>query len=140
MVDSAVAARKLASIRDALARAREVLPADVEAFLAERTAREVVVLNVFVAIQGCLDLASHAVADAGWDVPGSYAELFDVLLDQAWIDLELARRLQAASGFRNLIAHPYGAIDWRRTHDLAREQLPDLEAFCAVIAARLAPA
>ena len=76
MVDNALLAAKLAIVRDAVARIRAVLPADLAAFQADRTAREVVALNLFVAIQACLALASHVLADAGWGVPRTYGESF----------------------------------------------------------------
>ncbi|MBI1959753.1 MAG: DUF86 domain-containing protein, partial [Candidatus Rokubacteria bacterium] len=69
MVDRALLAKQVATVRDAVTRIRAVLPASREAFEADRTAREVVVLNLFVAIQVCLDLAAHWLADEGWDVP-----------------------------------------------------------------------
>jgi uncharacterized protein YutE (UPF0331/DUF86 family) len=70
MVDKTLLASKIAAIRDAAARVREVLPADRVALAADRTAREVVLLNLFVAIQECMSLATHWLADEGLDVPG----------------------------------------------------------------------
>jgi len=51
VVDATVVAVKVAAIRDAVARIRETLPPDAGAFEADRTAREVVILNLFVALQ-----------------------------------------------------------------------------------------
>jgi len=65
VVDRPLLAKQLATVRDAVARIRAVLPPSREAFEADRTAREVVVLNLFVAIQACLDLAAHWLADEG---------------------------------------------------------------------------
>src|SRR3989304_5160486 len=59
VVDRALLGKQVATVRDAVTRIRAVLPASREAFEADRTAREVVVLNLFVAIQVCLDLAAH---------------------------------------------------------------------------------
>lgn len=137
MVDRALAAAKIAAIRDATARVRAMLPTSIESFAADRTAREVVTLNLFVAIQGCLDLAAHWLADAGWDVPGTYAEVFAVLAEHGVIPGELATRLGIAAAFRNLVAHQYGALDWRRVYSLAVADLDDLDAFCATVADRL---
>ena len=72
MVDSAVLARKIAAVRDAIERIRQLLPSTAEELLKDRTAREVITLNLFVAIQECAALAAHWLADAGWDVPESY--------------------------------------------------------------------
>ena len=134
MVDRALLAAKIATIRDATARVRAMLPASAEIFIADRTAREVVTLNLFVAIQGCLDLATHWLADAGWNMPGTYADVFAALAEHAVIPRELAARLATAAAFRNLVAHQYGALDWRRTYALAASDVGDLDAFCATLA------
>jgi uncharacterized protein YutE (UPF0331/DUF86 family) len=134
MVDSALLAARIAAVRDATDRVRAVLPASADALVADRTAREVVTLNLFVAIQGCLDLAAHWLADAGWEVPGTYADVFAALAKHAVIPHDLATRLAAAAAFRNLVAHQYGALDWRRVHALAASDLDDLDAFCAALA------
>jgi uncharacterized protein YutE (UPF0331/DUF86 family) len=136
VVDSALLAAKIAAARDATARVRLILPPAVEAFVADRTAREVVVLNLFVAIQSCLDLASHWLADAGWDVPGSYADVFARLAERGIISGDLAERLAPAAAFRNLVAHQYGALDWRRVYGLAATELGDIDTFCARLAER----
>lgn len=47
MVDRALLASGLAAIRDAVARIRAVLPPKVDDFLVDRTAREIVILNLF---------------------------------------------------------------------------------------------
>lgn len=136
VVDRAVLAEKIAAIRDAAARIREVLPPLPEALEADRTKREVVVLNLFVALQECIALAAHALADEGIDVPQAYSEVFRRLGERGGIEPELAARLAAAAGLRNLIAHRYGALDWTRIHELASTRLDDLLAFCAALARR----
>ena len=136
MVDKAVVAAKVAAVRDATARVGAVLPASAEAFAGDRTAREVVILNLLVAIQGCLDLATHWLADAGWEVPTSYAEVFTALARHDVIDSGLASRLAGAAGFRNLVTHQYGALDWRRVYVLASSDMTDLDIFCGDIARR----
>ena len=132
MVDKALLARKLAAIRDAVERIREVLPA--EAAAADRTAREVVILNLFVGVQECLSIAVHWLADAGTDVPEGYREVYVELAEQGVLTRELAERLGAAAGLRNLIAHRYGALDWSRIHEIASRDLDDLLTFCEALA------
>ena len=136
VVDRAILAARVATVRYAVERVGAVLPVTEAAFLADRTAREVVVLNVFVAVQTCLELAAHWVADEGWDVPPRYPEIFTVLADRGVVPRDLALRLAAASGFRNLVAHQYGVLDWSRVYAIAASELGDLETFCAALAAR----
>ena len=134
MIDHSILARQVASVRDAAERIREVLPAQIEVFAADRSAREIVTLNLFVALQECLSLASHWLADEGWEVPGTYAEVFRVLAERNVLDQDLAARMAEAAGLRNLIAHRYGALDWTRIHDIASHHIEDLLRFCDVLA------
>ena len=132
VVDRPLLAKQVATVRDAVARIRAMLPPSQEAFEGDRTAREVVVLNLFVAIQACLDLAAHWLADEGWDVPQRYGEIFLALADHGVIPRPLALRQVAATGFRNLVAHQYGALEWARLYATASSsELDHLEAFCA---------
>jgi uncharacterized protein YutE (UPF0331/DUF86 family) len=138
MVDRAIVARQVAAVRDAVGRVRSVLPQSKEAFEADRTVREVVILNLFVAIQACVDLAAHWLADEGWDVPQAYGDIFLSLADHGVIPRPLAVRLVAATGLRNLVAHQYGVLDWGRVYaTAASSDLDDLEGFCAAIAAKV---
>jgi uncharacterized protein YutE (UPF0331/DUF86 family) len=139
VVDRTVLAAKIAAVRDATARIRSVLPPSPDAFASDRTAREVVILNLLVAVQTCLDLAAHWLADEGWDVPPTYGDMFVILAEHHVIEHPLALKLAAAAGLRNLVAHQYGIVDWRRVHGIAARDLADLEAFCAALAARALP-
>ena len=130
-------ARKLAAIRDAVTRIREVLPAEPEQFLADRTSREVIALNLLVAIQECLSVATHWLADEGSSVPASYREVLLTLADHNVLDRALALRLASAAGLRNLIAHQYAVLDWERIHTVAAQGLDDLIRFCEIIATRI---
>lgn len=136
MVDRVLLASKIATVRDAVARVRAVLPATSEAFVADRTTREVVVLNLFVALQACISLAAHWLADAGQDVPQTYADVFGRLGEQQVLSPPLATRLASAAGFRNVVAHQYGALDWARVYSIASASTDDLLTFCDEIARR----
>jgi len=134
MVDKTVLAKKLAAVRDAVGRIAEVLPATAAEFSADRTVREVVTLNLFLALQDSIGIATHWLADAGWDVPQTYGEVFTVLGERGVLDRELALRLRAAAGLRNLIAHQYGTLDFDRIFAIAASQRGDLLAFCEQLA------
>ena len=111
-----------------------MLPDSVETFRTERTTREIVLLNLFVSLQESIAVATHWLADEGWDVPQSYGEAFVVLADRHILQRELAHRLRAAAGLRNLIAHQYGVVDVDRVFALASNDLGDLVSFCQQLA------
>ncbi len=116
-----------------MTRIGDVLPQNADAFLADRTAREVVTFNLFLGLQEAIALATHWLADAGIDVPETYGDVFTALGEHRLLDAALASRLRAAAGLRNLVAHQYGVLDFRRVFRVAREDLGDLIAFCQAV-------
>ena len=74
-----------------------------------------------LAIQECIDIAAHWVADEGWGSPDDAAGAFDILADREVIDRSLADDLHGAVGLRNLIAHGYARHDHERMHAEAGE-------------------
>jgi uncharacterized protein YutE (UPF0331/DUF86 family) len=134
MIDRAILAGRIAAVRDAVERIREVLPTRPEELAADRTTREVVVLNLFVALQESLSVATHWLADEGQEVPASYGAVFKALAGHGVLDADLASRMSSAAGLRNLIAHRYAALDLARVHEIASHDVEDLLEFCDAIA------
>jgi uncharacterized protein YutE (UPF0331/DUF86 family) len=54
-------------------------------FLNDADAQDIVVLNFQNAIQGCIDLADHLIADQEWGIPGSFSEAIDKLAEHGVI-------------------------------------------------------
>ncbi len=140
VVDKAVLARKVAAIRDAVGRIQDMLPPTVEAFTADRTVREVVTFNLFLALQDAISLAAHWLADEGVVVPESYGELFASLGSAGVLEVALAERLRAAAGLRNLVAHQYGVLDFSRVFHIARDNVRDLLEFSQQLSLRVSDA
>ncbi len=134
MIDRAILAGRIAAVRDAVERIREVLPTRPEELAADRTTREIVVLNLFVALQESLSVATHWLADEGQEVPASYGGVFKALAEHSVLDADLASRMSSAAGLRNLIAHRYAALDLARVHEIASHDVEDLLEFCDAIA------
>src|SRR3989304_551650 len=57
------------------------------------------------AIEVCLDIANHVIADRGLRVPATYAEAFEVLSDAGLLDPPQRVAMIRMSGFRNVIVH-----------------------------------
>lgn len=126
-----VLARKVAAIRARTARVRELAPQTVEEFVSRRTEAEALILNLYLALQECSDLALHLVADLGLGVPGEARAAFEALARAGVLDPALARKLSSAIGLRNRIAHEYGALDLAKVYEAVRRDLGDLDAFAA---------
>ena len=87
-----------------------------------------------LAIQECVDLAAHWVADAGWGLPDDAGSTFDVLVQRGAIENGLADTLRRATGLRNRIAHGYAMLDYPRVQIEAQEGIPALRTFLAAVA------
>lgn len=130
-----IRARKIAELRERVARVRELLPSDLPKFLADRTAAEALIFNLYLALQASSDLALRLVAEHGLGVPGNAREAFAILGRAGMLWPELAQRLAASVGLRNRIAHQYGTLDLGLVFAAALDELPDLDAFAASAAA-----
>ncbi len=133
--ERATTARKVADLRARVARVRELLPADVATFVARRTEGEALILNLFLALQCASDLALHAVAARGLGVPADARSAFDALVRAGVLTPDLGRRLAAAVGLRNRIAHEYGTLDLTLVFEAASDDLGDLLALAAAVLA-----
>jgi len=136
MVDSRLVEQRLASINDRLARIEEKLPAEPSAFLVDRDAQESVAFNLFLVFQDALDIAAHLIADAGWPVPTTAREHFEILAQHQILTSETAAAMARCAGLRNLIAHAYGTLDLGRLHGEIPAGVAALRAFGSELARR----
>ena len=128
-------AQKIASARARLKAADELFSRPVEEFLGNERERDLATFYLFLAIQECIDIAAHWVADAGWGAPEDAGGAFEILTDKGVIDPELARGLRGATGLRNRIAHGYMSIEPERMHAEYRKGTEVMRKFLAATAA-----
>ncbi|HEX4961247.1 MAG TPA: DUF86 domain-containing protein [Thermoanaerobaculia bacterium] len=133
MVKPDVVGKKLARATDWLDDAEEILSRPPEEFLDDTKGRDLASFYLFLAIQECIDLAAHWVADARWGSPDEAGAAFDILADQRAIDRKLAGQLRGAVGLRNLIAHGYSIVDHRRLQIEYKEGVEALRRFLALV-------
>ncbi len=134
MVRPEVAAARVARAQAWLADAESLLAAPPDAFVADRRGRDLALFYLFLAIQECIDLAAHWVADEGWAPPDDAGSTFDVLADRGVIARPVADGLRGAAGLRNRIAHGYAMLDYRRVQEEAREGVRPLRVFLEAVA------
>jgi uncharacterized protein YutE (UPF0331/DUF86 family) len=110
------------------------LGGDVDAFVADRDRRDLAIFYLFLAIQECIDLAAHWVADAGWMAADDAGSMFDELASRGALTSELAATLRGAVGLRNRIAHGYAMLDYRRVYEESRAGVENLREFLTAVA------
>jgi uncharacterized protein YutE (UPF0331/DUF86 family) len=124
MVDDVVL-NKAAAIERCLARVREVHAGDDRNLYDDLTRQDSIVLNLQRACEGAIDLAMHLVAARRLGLPQESREAFDLLREAGIIDRELAERLQAMVGFRNVAVHDYQRLNLDIVRAIVASRLGD---------------
>ena len=136
-MDREVIELKLESLRRCLQRVAEKCPSDPDTLGRDPDLQDIVTLNLSRAVQLCVDLGAHLIADMDVLPPDTMGQTFDALAHAGVIPEPLGQQLKKAVGFRNIAVHHYEEIDWAIVHGIAMHHLGDFSEFAKVIAARL---
>lgn len=85
------------------------------------------------AIEACLDIGSHIIAEKGFRRPEDYKDIYKVLEEEGIIDSILSSKLQEMAQFRNLLVHRYSKIDTRRIFIIMSEDINDVKEFVKMV-------
>jgi uncharacterized protein YutE (UPF0331/DUF86 family) len=135
MVDINVVSLKLAELADRIARVRSHCPAQPEELAADRDALDLVAFNLLLAVQSCLDLASHLIADEGWAPVSTARGALERLEEHGVLSGATTLALRDAVGLRNVVAHGYSSAVPAQIHAAAKFGLADLERFATELSA-----
>lgn len=134
MTDPELVEKKLALIETCLRELRELARPD--ALEADVRERRFVEHTLQIAIQACLDVASHVVSSARLGEPVTNRQLFEQLQHAGFVEPELAQSLYRMAGFRNILVHGYQDVDVGIIREILAERLVDLDAFVAAMRSR----
>lgn len=129
MVDANLVTLKLRELAERIARVRNHCPPEASGLATDPDALDLVSFNLMLAVQACLDLASHVISDEGWPPAATHAEAFSRLHENGVLSKETADTLSKAAGLRNVVAHGYAGVDPELIHHAAVHGLADLERF-----------
>lgn len=82
MVDANVFAEKLKQLSRRIEKARAHCPADPADLAADSDVLDLVSFNLLLAVQTCLDLATHLIADESWAPAATAREAFERLAEK----------------------------------------------------------
>ena len=93
--------------------------------LQDITKQDSVILNIHRACEASIDLAMHIVSEKRLGLPQTSRDAFDMLKSQSIIDEEIAKRLKAMVGFRNIAVHDYQTINLDILKQIIEKHLGD---------------
>lgn len=103
-------------------------------FLSSTTEQRAVERMFENAIQACADLAQHiATREFGFDGTTS-KDAIRVLSREKIINEETAKTLVAAIGFRNVLAHEYGHVDYEEVYETLQTSLSVYDTYSQQVA------
>jgi len=129
VVDKDLILRKLADLDQYLGQVSEYQDISAEQYQQEWKTQRIVERTLQLAIEVCLDIANHIIADRRLRVPATYAEVFAVIAEAGLLDQTERDAMVRMSGFRNLIVHEYARIDPAMVVRVLREHLGDFVRF-----------
>jgi uncharacterized protein YutE (UPF0331/DUF86 family) len=131
VVDADVVSRRILALNEALEELKRPGAGDARTLLADRLLCAAVERWLQIAINACVDIAHHVVADRGWTPPESARLAFAALVAHGLLVADLGERLGRAAGLRNILVHDYVAVDVEQLAATVRNDLDDLRAFGA---------
>ncbi|HEX7339263.1 MAG TPA: DUF86 domain-containing protein [Rhodanobacteraceae bacterium] len=125
--------RKLDSLHRCLQRIQVTCPTTVDALERDVDRQDILVLNLSRAVQLCVDMAMHLLAQAGQPLPETMGTSFEALSQNGILSDDMAQRMRKAVGFRNIAVHDYSAINWAIVHAIATQHLDDFKTFARIM-------
>ena len=107
---------KSASIERCVARAREEYAKDPTSFATNYTRQDAAILNIQRACEATLDMGQHLIRRERLGLPQGARNVFTLLAQGGWIDVELADGLKRMVGFRNIAVYDYQSMQLYRRH------------------------
>lgn len=94
--------------------------------------QDALLLNLQRACQAAIDMAVVIVKEKQLGSPTGTYEVFEILLNQEIIEIELYESMRSMIGFRNILVHDYTALDMKVVLGIVENHLDDLKFFSKI--------
>ena len=133
MVDRGLVLRKISELAEYQQQLQEFKGITVRQYRDDWKKQRIVERTLQMMIETCLDMANHLIADQGYRVPVSYADIFKVLGENKVLGKKLADRLEKMAKFRNVLVHQYEKIEAEIIVGILKKKLGDFNQFTKAI-------
>ncbi|GGP15070.1 type VII toxin-antitoxin system HepT family RNase toxin [Oceanobacillus neutriphilus] len=127
-MESDVILNKIAIIERCLIRVKEVYNGDPEN-LQDYTKQDSIILNIQRACEAAIDLAMHIISKEKLGLPQTSRDAFDMLHAHNIISKQIASRLKAMAGFRNIAVHDYQSLNLDIMQAIIVKHLDDFKTY-----------
>jgi uncharacterized protein YutE (UPF0331/DUF86 family) len=109
-----------------LKRYRSILPEELQW---NRDKQNMVLYAILSAIQGCIDMGNHIIAEKGYRRAETYRDIFEILSEQKVINSKISTCMKQLVGFRNMAVHIYWAVDFNEVFEFLQNDIQTLIDF-----------
>jgi uncharacterized protein YutE (UPF0331/DUF86 family) len=120
---------KLEALRHCVQRLRNKCPEQAERLIQDEDLQDIIAINLARAVQLCVDIAVHIIAETDEHAPNTMAEAFEALHRLGVLSPTTAGKMKQAVGFRNIAVHSYEKIDWEIVQSICTHRLEDFREF-----------
>ena len=93
------------------------------------TKQDSIILNIQRLSEAAIDIAMHIVAEKELGVPQNSREAFEFLAENKLIEEELAEKLKAMVGFRNIAVHEYQKLNLKIVEAIIEKEIEQVKIF-----------
>ncbi len=132
--EDTVIQERLTLLEEYTADLRQLQSVDFKTYVENKLIRRTVERTLHLAVEACLDIGQHIIAQEGFRRPTDNQDVFVVLAEEGIVPHELLPRLIAMARFRNLIVHDYARIDNAVVFSVLKRRLEDFNVYAKAIA------
>ncbi len=129
MVDKDIILAKSSAVKKHIKRIKDLPLKDLQTFQNNSDYQDILLFNIQLAVQNCIDIAAHIISDEDLGIPGSTNEMFYTLEENGYLTRDITEKMVRAVGFRNLIVHEYVNLKLDRVYEISKKDINDLEIF-----------
>ena len=129
MVNHQLIENKLAQLAGYLADLIESQDVEQKEYLADKKTQRYVERTLHLAIECCLDIGNHLIADNNWREPINNKDVFAVLEENRVISSSLLSDLGKMAQFRNVLVHDYARVESDIIYSILQNNVADFQRF-----------
>lgn len=136
-MDRRLVEEKIDSLRKCIDRIETKRPKSANELEEDIDLQDILSVNLQRAVQLCVDIGTHIIAQNKLEAPSTMADTFEKLFQLDVISESTSSDMKKAVGFRNIAVHNYQKINWEIVFNICHKKLDDFKKYAKEISKQL---
>lgn len=133
MVDQALLVEKTGLLAEYITDLEEQRHVSVAELKGNKFLRRYIERTLHLAVEACLDIGSHLIADLRLREPEDYKDIMVVLTEAGYLPGDRIEQYKKMAQFRNVVVHDYARVDPEILVGILRKNLDDIRLFARMV-------